>query len=316
MSRKLPQIIVISGPTACGKSDLALKLAKKFNGEIVSADSRQIYKEMDIGTAKTYLGQNYQKTAPGKYTISDVPHHLLDIVKPNQKFTLAQFKKQAVKIIEGILKRGKIPFLVGGTGLYVSAITDNLSIPPATPDKKMRGKIESEIKDKGLDHVWKKLLRLDPAAAEIVDQRNPRRVIRALEVCLTTGRPFSAQRMKGQPLFDVLQIGISVPREKLYAKINRRSDKMMEAGLLTEVKKLAKKYSWELPSMSGIGYRQFRPYLEKQAGLPEAVEALKRDTRHYAKKQLTWFRRDERIRWVKNRQEAEILVKKFLRSAD
>lgn len=296
MSRPL---VVILGPTASGKSEMAIKLAKFFNGEIISADSRQIYKEMDIGTNKTlnFLGISY---------------YMIDILKPNQVFTAAQFKQKAIKIIKDIQKREKIPFLVGGTGLYISTIIDNLKIPHAAPNKKLRIKIEKEIKKYGLKKIYQKLLKLDPEAKKFVEPKNPRRIIRALEVCLTTGKPFSELRKRGEPLFDVLQIGIKIPGRNLHKKINQRVDKMVKRGLVEEVKNLAKKYSFKLPSMSGIGYKQIGMYIKKEVKLNQAIELIKRDTRRYSRRQMGWFKRDKNIKWIKKYTKAKKLIKFFL----
>ena len=195
------KLIVILGPTASGKTDLAIKLAKKYNGEVVSADSRQIYKGMDIGTAKPL-------------DLKGIAHWLLNIKKPNQDYTVAEYKKNAVKAIKNIQKRGKLAILAGGTGLYIKAVVENLNIPKVKANPLLRQKIEKEIEKRGLDYVFKKLIKLDPEAAYIVDPKNPRRVIRALEVCLLTKKPFSEQRKTGKALFDVLEIGISLPEEK------------------------------------------------------------------------------------------------------
>lgn len=322
-SKKLPKLIVVLGPTASGKSELALKLAKKFNGEIVSADSRQIYREMDIGTNKIQKtkikNQKYklkiknrqiQKLYYGK--IDGIPHYMIDIVNPDQEFTLAEYKDKALKVIDNIVKRKKIPFLVGGTGLYIQAVIDNLEIPRVPPNKILRKKLEKELKEKGLDFLWKKLILLDPKADDIVQKENPRRVIRALEVCVVSGKPFSSQLKKGKPQFNVLQIGIKIPRKKLYKKIDERVDQMIKQGLINETKKLTKKYSLNLPSMSGIGYKEISDYLLQKQALGKAIQKIKYRTHRYARSQESWFRRDRRIKWIKNYREAERLMKKFL----
>jgi tRNA dimethylallyltransferase len=297
----LPKLIVILGPTASGKTGLSLKLAKKFSGEVVNADSRQIYKGMDIGTGKVVDKEGMR-------------HYLLDVVNPDKEFTLADYKKKAVAVIKDILGRGKTPFLVGGTGLYIQAIVDNLEIPAVPPNKKLRMQFEKEIKKSGgLEKWYKKLLKLDPGAAKAVDKKNPRRVIRALEICLATGQPFSKFRKKGEPLFNVLQIGLSVSREKLYENIDRRVEQMVEDGLVSETKKLLKKYSPNLPSMSGIGYKEIGDYLRGDYGLPEAIQKIKYRTHAYARRQMTWFRRDKRIKWIKNYKEAEGKIVKWLK---
>lgn len=298
MSIKKP-LIAILGPTASGKSEMAIKLAKIFNGEIISADSRQIYKKMDIGTNKTI-------------NFNGIPHYMINIVKPDQIFTAGEYKKRAIKIIKNIQKRNKIPFLVGGTGLYISSIVDNFNIPEAKPDKKLRAKIEAEIKKYGLKKVYQKLIKLDPEAKKFIEPENPRRIIRALEVCLITGKPFSELRKKGEPIFNTLQIGIKVPKQILYKKINQRVDEMIKYGLIKEVKNLAQKYSFKLPSMSSIGYKQIGMYLKKEIDLKRSIELIKRDTRRYTRKQMSWFSRDKTIKWIKKCPEAKKLIKSFL----
>jgi tRNA dimethylallyltransferase len=294
---RLSPLIVILGPTASGKSELAIKLAKKFNGEIVSADSRQIYQEMDIGTAKIT-----------KKEMNDIPHYLIDIIKPNQEFTLAQYKKQAIRIIKDINKRGKLPFLVGGTGLYIQAIVDNLKIPEVKPDKKLRAKLEKQK----TEELFKQLKKIDPQSAQFIDSNNKRRIIRALEVCFITKKSFSQQRKKGQPLFDILQIGLKPDGKTLEKRINQRVEKMFQAGLANEVKKLLAKYPPELPSMSGIGYQETIRYLQKKINLDQTKELIKQRTHQYARRQMTWFKRDKRIKWIKGQKEAEKLIKDFL----
>ena len=276
------KLIVILGPTASGKSDLAIKLAKKFNGEIVSADSRQIYKEMDIGTAK-----NVRPLRPNII-------HLIDVVRPDQEFTLAQYKRLAIKAIKDIQRRGKLPFLVGGTGLYIQAIVDNLQIPIVKPDKKLRNKLEKLTNQELLQQLKK----IDPLTARAIDLNNKRRLIRALEVCLKTKKPFSQQRKKGQPLFDVCQIGLKLNKKILERRINQRVEQMIKMGLIKETKKLAKKYSLDLPAMSGIGYQEISQYLQGKINLGQAKALIKQHTRQYAHRQMTWFKKDQRINWL------------------
>ena len=305
-----PKLIVILGPTASGKTGMAIKLAKKFNGEIVNADSRQIYREMDIGTNKIDIGN--WKLEIGKnniqYPISNIPIHLIDIINPNQKFSLSQYKKLAINKIREIQTRNKTPFLVGGTGLYISSVVDNLEIPKAPPNNKIREKLEKL----NSEELFKKLKKIDLKSAEIIGENNKRKLIRALEVYKITGKPFSAQQAKGEPLFKTLQIGIRIDREKLYKKIDQRVDKMIKIGLIEEVKKLAEKYSFALPAMSGIGYQEISLYLQNKTTLEEATQRMKFRTHQYARRQMTWFRRDERIEWVENYEKAEKLVEKFL----
>jgi len=295
------KIIVILGPTASGKSELAVKLAKKFKGEIISADSRQVYKGMDIGTGKIT-----KKERKG------ILHYLVDIKNPNQIYTVWQYKKEAIRAINKIIKKGKNPFLVGGTGLYLTAVVENLEIPRVKPDWKLRKSLELKIKARGLKSLYDELIKIDPEAAYIVDSQNPRRIIRALEVAIKTKKPFSHQRKKGESLFDVLEIGLSLSEEKLKEKIEKRVNKMMKTGLIKEVKNLIKIYDKNLPTFDAIGYREIISYLNKKISLAEVIKKIKKNTWHFTKRQMTWFKRDKRIHWVKNQKKSEKLVKAFL----
>lgn len=316
-----PKIIVIVGPTASGKTALSIKIAKKIGGEIISADSRQIYREMDIGTAKPVLEtsdkkQGIRKTLPPvtcRMSLEGIPHYLIDIKNPNEGYTVAEYKKDAVGAIKKIIAKGKLPILVGGTGLYVKAVVDNLDIPSVKPNPNMRLRMEKEIEKSGLEAVFKKLVSLDPEAVYIVDPKNPRRVVRALEVALTTGKPFSAQRKKHEPLFAALKIGTNPSPDVLKKRIFKRVDEMIEAGLVDEVKKLAKNYGARQAAFDAIGYREITDYLRGKTNLKKAIELIKINTWHYAKRQMTWFRKDKEILWVKSEREAEKLVEKFLR---
>ena len=298
---RYPKIIVVLGPTASGKSALAVEIAKKFGGEIISADSRQIYRGMNIGTAK-----------PTKKELSSISHHLIDIKNPDQNYTVAEYKRDAIKAIKKVIGKKKLPILTGGTGLYIKAIIDNLDIPEVKPNFNLRKKIEKEIGKYGLNFVFKKLIKIDPEAAYIVDPNNPRRVIRALEIALKTKKPFSAQRKAGRPLFKFLEIGIKIPKIELEARIDRRVDKMIKDGLVEEVKKLIKKYGEGQQSFYAIGYREIIEYSNKKISLDEVIDLIKKNTRQYAKRQMTWFSKDKRIRWIKNQKPAEKLVKDFL----
>ena len=309
---KLPKIIVIVGPTASGKSALAIKIAKKFNGEIISADSRQIYRGMDIGTAKPKV-QGTSGISNFQFIISKkISHYLIDIKNPDENYTVAEYKQDAIKAINKILKKKKLPILVGGTGLYIKSVIDNLNIPEVAPDQKLRKKLEKEIEKYGLKYVFEKLIKLDPEAAYIVDPNNPRRIIRALEVAIKTKKPFSVQRKAGKPLFDFLEIGINWPKNILNKRINKRVDLMIEEGLVSEVKNLIKKYGSKQQSFDAIGYREIINYLNKKTTLNEAKNLIKKNTRHYAKRQMTWFRKNKRIHWIRNEKETEKLVKNFL----
>ena len=319
--KKKPKIVVIVGPTASGKSDLAIKIAKKFNGEIVSADSRQIYRGMDIGTAKPIPDDNSSsesKIRDSKFKKNDgyfsggIRHYLIDTKEPDQEYSVGQYKKDAIRVINGIIKSGKLPILVGGTGLYIDAVVKNLKFPKVKGDKKLRARLEEEIKRHGLNYLFQRLLDLDPEAAYIVDPRNSRRVIRALEVALISNKPFSVQRKIGKPLYDALQIGINLPPKLLKERIKRRIDKMAKAGLVEEVRDLVEKYGSNCKAFDAIGYREIIDYLKGKTSLGEAFEKMNRNTWHYARRQMTWFKKNKEINWIKDQSSALKLVRKFL----
>ncbi|HUW11348.1 MAG TPA: tRNA (adenosine(37)-N6)-dimethylallyltransferase MiaA [Anaerolineae bacterium] len=283
-----PPVLAIVGPTAVGKTLLSLHLSEIFQSEVVSADSRLVYQGMDIGTAK-----------PTPQERALVPHHLIDVATPDEALTLAQYQTLARDAIDDVLSRGRLPLLVGGSGLYVRAVLEGWTIPQVPPDPQLRAVLERESRqDDGIDlHRW--LTTLDPLAADRIDGRNVRRVIRALEVCLSTGRPISRLQMRQPPPYRILRIGLTMPREMLYRRIDRRLEQMMAQGLVQEVEGLvAKGYGFDLPAMSGIGYRQIGLYLRGEATLEEAVALVKRETRRFVRQQYTWFRlADPQIRW-------------------
>ncbi|MBI2463834.1 tRNA (adenosine(37)-N6)-dimethylallyltransferase MiaA [Candidatus Peregrinibacteria bacterium] len=301
-------LIVILGPTASGKTALGLKIAHLTDGEIISADSRQVYREMNIGTDK--IPQEKQE---------NIPHHMLNIVNPDEPFTLADFKDRTEKIIEEIRERGHVPFLVGGTGLYISAVTENYLIPRVEPNKELREKLLEEAKNKPHDYLHKKLQEIDPDEAVKIHPHNLRYVIRALEINLSRNEAFAADYLharreecfsevpivnqekktkKGHSRYDTFFIGIRWPREELYERVNMRVDQQLRGGLLAEVEKLLGKYDPRLPSMSSLGYKELVSFLKGECTYPEAVELIKKNTRNYAKRQMTWFRRNESILWI------------------
>lgn len=298
----LPKLIAIVGPTASGKTALSIALAKKYRGEIVSADSRQIYRDMNIGTAKpTIIQQN------------SIPHYLFDIKSPDEEYTVADYQRDAIAAIKNILHRGKLPFLVGGTGLYIDAVLENLDIPKTKADPELREKIEKDIAENGLAAVFKKLVDRDPEAAYVVDPKNPRRVVRALEVAILTGEPFTAQRKKNEPLFDSLKIGMNPSPEVLRQRIDLRIDLMLQDGLVSEVETLAKKYGATCAAFDAIGYREIIGFLDGKLSLEQATDVIKHNTWHYAKRQMTWFKKDKNIKWIADEKEADRLVADFLR---
>ena len=303
MQKRNNKLIVILGPTASGKSDLAVKLAKKFNGEIVCADSRQVYKEMLIGTASPVL------QTPG----FPPAHHLFNFLEPNKPLNVAMYKKMAEKAIEDIQKQGKVPFLVGGTGLYIKAIVDNLQFPKLKPSPKLR----KEIEQKTAPQLFTMYKKLDPKGAKQIDKNNKRRLVRAIEVCQISGEPFWSQRQKATPLFDVLQIGLNPPKPELEKRIAKRTAKMFKLGLEKEVKALVKKYGWTSVLKNTIGYQEFGGLTSSQNLSPEPLggltsELIKLHTLQFAKRQITWFKKDKKIAWVKGSTQAQKLVKKFL----
>lgn len=298
----LPRLVVIVGPTASGKSALAVRLAKRVGGEIVSADSRLLYRGMDIGTAKP--------TGPEK---DGVPHHLVDIAAPTRTLTLSEYKRKALAAIRGILKRGKTPILVGGTGLYVRAIVENLEIPEVPPDPSYRLFLEK----KGAVWMLARLKRLDPDYAARIGP-NPRYASRALEVIRATGKPFSAQQGKGRPLFDALVLGLDPGKAELERRIRRRVKKMAEDGLLDEVRRLRRRFAGKKADAfaSAIGYRELLPVLDGGKTIEAGLEEVVRSTKAYAKRQMTWFRGMKDIRWFKRPETAEKTALFWLKSAE
>jgi tRNA dimethylallyltransferase len=284
----LQTLIVIVGPTAVGKTEVAIDLADTFGGEIVSADSRQIYRGMDIGTAKPSAAQRAR-----------VAHHLIDVVDPDEPFTLAQYQTAAVAAIDDVFARGRQPLLVGGAGLYVRAIVEGLRIPEVAPDFDLRAQLEARAEREGKEALYADLQKVDPQSAARIDPRNVRRTIRALEVYQLSGKRFSELGRTQPPPYRVVTIGLHRPRAELYARIDARVDAMIAAGLVDETYRLSQRYEWSLPSMSGLGYRQIGAYLRGAATLEESITAIKRDTRRFVRHQANWFRlSDVSILWV------------------
>ncbi len=281
-------LIVLVGPTAVGKTELSLDLAQAVSGEIVSADSRLIYRGMDIGAAKPSLTQREM-----------VPHHLIDIVDPDLTLTLAEYQHRAYAVIDDIGKRGKVPLLVGGSGQYVRAVVEGWGIPKVAPDWKLRVELEAFAETNGASALHARLAKLDPIASGRIDYRNVRRVIRALEVTLLSGQPISELQVKSPPPYRILQIGLTRPRPALYERVDARIDAMLATGLLDEVRNLAAAgYDWQLPAMSGLGYRQIGLYLQGEATLEESVQLIRKETRRFLRQQGTWFRPDDpRLVW-------------------
>lgn len=284
----LDRVIAIVGPTASGKSRLAMNMAETVGGEIIGADSRQIYRHMDIGTAKPSLEDRQR-----------VPHHLIDIIEPSEEYSVALYVRQARAAIADILNRGGVPIVVGGTGQYVWALLEGWNVPEASPDHSLREQLNDRLRREGLADLVEELHRVAPNTAQRVDLANPRRVVRALELALRTtdGEPEAPTRT--EPPFQATVVGIATDRSELYDRINARVDAMFEGGWVGEVRKLREMgFGLELPSMSSLGYREISEYLDGERTLEDAIEVIKGKTRRFARQQGNWFRAgDERIRW-------------------
>lgn len=281
-------VLVLVGPTAVGKSELAIKLAQKLNGEIISADSMQVYREMDIGTAK-----------PSQYEQELIPHHLIDIVDPNERFNVADYVRLAESKIEEIVARNRLPIIAGGTGLYINALFDGFLFPDSGADPTLRKQLQQQAKDVP-ESLHKQLIEIDPESAKRLHPNDHRRIIRALEVYHTTGKTITelqskmeVHERKYRPIF----IGLNRERTKLYQRIETRVDQMIKMGLVNEVVDLLIKYPEQPTALQAIGYKEIALFLHGHLTLEEAIYVLKRDTRRYAKRQLSWFRRDKRIQW-------------------
>lgn len=285
----LPKILVIVGPTASGKTALAVEFAKRFDGEVVSADSMQIYKDMDIATAK-----------PTDTEMCGIPHHLISIIGKNETFSVADFVSHAEAAVTDILSRNKLPIIAGGTGLYVDTFVNNLTLAEEGGDKEYRESLKKAAEQKGNLYLLDMLREVDPEAAEKLHQNNLGRIIRALEIYKTTGIPMSEHVRRSKEAgrkYEPLFIGISTAdRENLYKRIDMRVDRMIDNGLIDEAKRFFADDS-SLTAASAIGYKELKPYLDGQMSLSDATENLKRETRRYAKRQLTWFRRNREINW-------------------
>lgn len=282
------KLLVIGGPTAVGKTDLSIRIAKKLNGEIISADSMQIYKYMDIGSAKVT-----------KEEMDGVKHHLIDVVNPDVPFSVADFKEHGDAALKDIISRGKFPIIAGGTGLYINSLTCNMTFTEAEKDEEYRKYLEDLANEKGNEYIHEMLKECDPISYKEIHANNRKRVIRALEVFKLTKKPFSSYNVGDdfyKSDYDIHYYVLTMDREKLYNRINKRVDIMMENGLLEECIKLRDMgYTSDMQSMQGIGYKEILYYLEGKISLDEAIDMIKQGSRNYAKRQLTWFRRDKRV---------------------
>lgn len=287
----MQKVIVICGPTASGKTSLSIELAKKINGEIVSADSMQIYDEMKIGTAK-----------PDEEEMQGIKHYLIGNVAPTKRYSVSEYKTDAIQAIEEIIQKRKIPIIVGGTGLYVNSLIYGIDYPEIETDLKYRAELEKTAEEKGLGYLYNKALEIDKEAMKNISPNDQKRILRVLEIYKETGKTKtqleSESRKNGIP-YDYKVFALNMPREILYDRINRRVDIMIEKGLIEEVKKLYKKYGEKLTtSMQGIGYKEVVEYLNGNCTKEEMIEKIKKETRHYAKRQLTWFRKNKETIWL------------------
>lgn len=284
-------LIVLTGPTAVGKTSLSISLAKAVNGEIISADSMQVYKKMDIGSAKIRSEE-----------MQGIPHYLVDVLEPEEEFHIVKFQQMAKKAMEDIYSRGKIPILVGGTGFYIQAVTKDIDFTEAQQENDYRKELEALAEEKGGEHLHEMLRKVDPVSADAIHAHNVKRVIRALEFYHQNGSPISAhneEQKQHESPYNLAYFVLNMPRELLYERIDLRVDQMMKEGLLEEVTRLKEDGCHRgMVSMQGLGYKEILAFLDGEYPLEEAVRVLKRDTRHFAKRQLTWFRREQELTWV------------------
>ncbi len=293
-----PPLIVLTGPTAIGKSALALHLADRFGAEILSADSRQVYRYLDVGTAKPTAAERAR-----------VPHHLLDLADPDTPFSVADYQAAADLALEDIARRGRVALLVGGSPHYVQAVVDRLELPRVAPRPELRAALEALAAREGPLAVWERLRALDPAAAEAVDRYNVRRLIRAIEVVTVSGEPLAAANRRRGPERPALHLALTAPRPELYARIDARIDAMLAAGWLSEVKALlARGYAPSLPSLSATGYRELVQVVRGELSLADAIRLIQHRTHAFARRQYTWLRRDPRLEWYAQAPDLEALV--------
>lgn len=303
----MQKVIVICGPTASGKTSLSIELAKKINGEIISADSMQIYKEMDMGTAK-----------PTEEEKQGIKHYLLDFVSPEERYSVADYKKDAKKAIEEILAKGKTPIIVGGTGLYVDSLIYEIEYPEIEFDENYRKHLEERVEKEGLEALYQEAAKIDPVAIEKISQNDEKRILRILEIYQATGKTKTEQEKlsRKNPIpYDYQVYALKWDRERLYERINKRVDIMLEQGLIEEVKGIWKKYDHFPTAMQGLGYKEVVEFLEGKASKEEMIEKLKMETRRYAKRQMTWFRKNKQTIWLlgdaKKEDNIQIIVNNF-----
>lgn len=300
-----PKVIVIVGPTASGKTSVSIELAKKINGEIISADSMQVYKYMNIGTAKPSIEEQ-----------DGIKHYLLDVVLPDEQFNVAKYKELAIQAIEEILKKGKTPIIVGGTGLYINTLVNGIEFTDINKDEEYTKYLMEKYENEGIDILFEELKKVDSESAKIIDKNNVRRVIRALEIYKVTGKTkaqIDRESIK-ETNYDYMLFGIEWSRDELYDRIDRRVDLMFQDGLVNEVKDVIQNFNISNTAIQGLGYKEVIEYLNGNIGYDELIDLIKKETRHYAKRQLTWFKRDKRIKWVKKDEAVDIIINSLLPS--
>lgn len=299
-----PKVIVICGPTASGKTGLSVKLAQAMNGEIVSCDSMQIYKDMTIGTAKVT-----------KEEMQGIPHYLIDFVSPDERYSVADFQNDSEKAIREIIAKGKTPIVVGGTGLYVDTLVYHIQYPEIETDLEYRKQLEEMIQEQGLEVAYQKAKEIDPQAIEKISSNDQKRIMRILEIYHQTGKTktqLEVESRSEEPPYEYLVYAIDMDREKLYDRINQRVDIMINQGLIKEVQELLEKYKSFPTAMQGLGYKEVVAYLNGNMTKEEMVETLKQETRRYAKRQLTWFRKNKEIKWIDGLRPVEENIQRIL----
>lgn len=292
-----PKVIVICGPTASGKTALSIELAKKINGEIVSCDSMQIYKDMDIGTAKPTIEE-----------MQGIKHYMLDFVSPDERYSVADYKKQAKQAIREIIEKGKVPIVVGGTGLYVDSLIYEIEYQDIEFDEKYRKQLEERSEKEGLEVLYNEAKKIDPEAIIKISPNDKKRILRILEIYNATGKNKTEQEKesrKNEVEFDYKVYAISWDREKLYDRINQRVDIMIDQGLIEEVQKIYSKYNKFPTAMQGLGYKEVLEYLEGKCNKQEMIDKIKQETRRYAKRQLTWFRKNKQTIWLDGQEKVQ-----------
>lgn len=300
----MEKVIVICGPTASGKTSLSIELAKKLDGEIVSADSMQIYQEMNIGTAKPTIEER-----------QGIPHYVLDFVSPEERYSVADYKKEAKKAIRQIIQKGKVPIVVGGTGLYIDSLIYEIEYPNIEFDETYRKQLEEQVKKEGLEKLYERAKKIDPLAIQKISKNDEKRILRILEIYQATGKTKTEQEIESRknPVeYDYQVYALKWDREILYQRINQRVDLMLEQGLLEEVKKIAEKYKKFPTAMQGLGYKEVVQFFKGEMTKEEMVEKLKMETRRYAKRQMTWFRKNKQTIWLEGQAQIEDKVKQIV----